>query len=92
MKRFRRYLIGLLVFTMILAQSPAVLATGLADSKGAELSAEELDRAIGDYIEERAEGTAALSLGVYVRTVFDTMLISGSCSIAVWQRGRNRLI
>ena len=65
MKKLRKYLIGLLVFTMILAQSPAVLATGFADSKGAELSAEELDRAIGDYIEERAEGTVALSLGVY---------------------------
>ena len=46
MKRVRKHLIGLLVFTMILASSPAVLATGLADSKGAELSAEELDKAI----------------------------------------------
>lgn len=35
---------------------------------------------------------ARLIAGLYVRTVFDTMQISGSYAIAGWQRGRNRLI
>ena len=29
---------------------------------------------------------------IYVRAEFDTMQISGSCFIAGWQGGRNRLI
>lgn len=57
MKKLRKYLIGLLAFAMILTVSPGVLASGL--------SAEEIDKKIYDYIEERPEGTAALSLGVY---------------------------
>jgi len=40
-------------------------------------------------LDEHSTGTAA---GVYVRTEFDTMQISGSCAIAGWQRGGNRLI
>ena len=48
------------------------------------MSLQELDRL--------NEHTTRTTAKVYVRTVFDTMQISGSCAIAGWQRGRNRLI
>jgi hypothetical protein len=47
---------------------------------------------IVDLITGFNQHASSTACRVYVRTEFDTMQISGSCAIAGWQRGGNRLI
>jgi hypothetical protein len=46
---------------------------------------------LAQYLGEFEEQGAGAAGGVYLRAVFDTMQISGSCTIAGWQSSRNRL-